>query len=266
MGEVIYGEEKCLKHLSCLKMNRKIRIVILIEDCLLKENLINKIVSNKNYEIAGAFDDGIKCLKYMLNNECDLFIIDFMLTNIDGLGLISKLRKNNPNVFKKLICISDFDLMIFDILKELSIDYCLRKPFNLDYFMEIIKRMTYEDGEDAKNNHDKIIKNELNKIFAQFGMPCHLKGHNYLLTGICDVYNNINLLNEVTKELYPNIARKYGTTASRVEQAIRHVIKVTWVNGNKNELEKFFGIRAKKRPCNSEFISKMADILLSHYY
>lgn len=247
-------------------MNKKIRIVVLTEDYLLKESLINKINCNSDYEIIGVFDDGIKCLKYLINHESDLFIIDFMLSNIDVVGLITQLRKNNPQSFKKLICISNFDLLVFDILKELSIDYCLRKPFNLDYFMEIVKRMFDDKFESSKTEDNKAIRSELNKIFIELGMPRHLKGYNYLLTGISDVCNNINLLNEVTKKLYPNIARKCGTTASRVEQSIRHIIKVTWMNGNHKELEKIFGIRAKRRPCNSEFISKMADILLANYY
>ena len=247
-------------------MNKKIRIVVLTEDYLLKESLVNKINSNSDYEIIGIFDDGIKCLKYLINHESDLFVIDFMLTNIDAVGLIKKKKKNNPQSFKKLICISDFDILIFDILKELSIDYCLRKPFNLDYFMEIVKRMFDDKFENSKKQDNKLIKNELNKIFIDIGVPCHLKGYNYLLTGISEVCNNINLLDEVTKKLYPSIARKCGTTASRVEQSIRHVIKVTWMNGNQKELEKIFGIRAKRRPCNSEFISKMADILSTSYY
>lgn len=247
-------------------MNKKIRIVVLTEDYLLKESLVNKINSNSDYEIIGIFDDGIKCLKYLINHESDLFVIDFMLTNIDAVGLITQLKKNNPQSFKKLICISDFDILIFDILKELSIDYCLRKPFNLDYFMEIVKRMFDDKFENSKKQDNKLIKNELNKIFIDIGVPCHLKGYNYLLTGISEVCNNINLLDEVTKKLYPSIARKCCTTASRVEQSIRHVIKVTWMNGNQKELEKIFGIRAKRRPCNSEFISKMADILSTSYY
>lgn len=247
-------------------MNKKIRIVVLTEDYLLKESLVNKINSNSDYEIIGIFDDGIKCLKYLINHESDLFVIDFMLTNIDAVGLITQLKKNNPQSFKKLICISDFDILIFDILKELSIDYCLRKPFNLDYFMEIVKRMFDDKFENSKKQDNKLIKNELNKIFIDIGVPCHLKGYNYLLTGISEVCNNINLLDEVTKKLYPSIARKCGTTAPRVEQSIRHVIKVTWMNGNQKELEKIFGIRAKRRPCNSEFISKMADILSTSYY
>lgn len=85
------------------------------------------------------------------------------------------------------------------------------------------------------------------------------------MTGIINVYNNINLLSEVTKELYPSIARTYSTTSSRVEQAIRHVIKITWLNGNQEELQNIFGFRAKQRPCNSEFISKIVDMLLSKY-
>ena len=160
-------------------MNKKIRIVVLTEDYLLKESLVNKINSNSDYEIIGIFDDKF---------------------------------------------------------------------------------------ENSKKQDNKLIKNELNKIFIDIGVPCHLKGYNYLLTGISEVCNNINLLDEVTKKLYPSIARKCGTTASRVEQSIRHVIKVTWMNGNQKELEKIFGIRAKRRPCNSEFISKMADILSTSYY
>lgn len=158
----------------------------------MKESLVNKINRYSDYEIIGIFDDGIKCLKYLINHESDLFVIDFMLTNIDAVGLITQLKKNNPQSFKKLICISDFDILIFDILKELSIDYCLRKPFNLDYFMEIVKRMFDDKFENSKKQDNKLIKNEIDKIFIDIGVPCHLKGYNYLLTGISEVCNNIN--------------------------------------------------------------------------
>ena len=79
------------------------------------------------------------------------------------------------------------------------------------------------------------------------------------------VINNVELLGAVTKELYPSVAREYSTTSSRVEQSIRHIIKVIWSNGNLVELEKMFGYRAKHRPCNSEFISMVTDRLLSEY-
>ena len=97
------------------------------------------------------------------------------------------------------------------------------------------------------------------------GMPRHLKGYNYLVTAIVLVCGNINLLGEITKELYPRIARTYGTTASRVEQSIRHVLKCTWESGCQDELEQLFGFRAKRKTCNSVFISTIVDELLSKY-
>ena len=110
-----------------------------------------------------------------------------------------------------------------------------------------------------------LFRSEIYNLFIEMGVPRHLKGYNYVVTGIYNVCNNINLLNEVTKELYPGIAREYATTSSRVEQAIRHVIKVTWLNGNQEVLQKLFGYRAKYKPCNSEFISKIVDTVLSKY-
>ena len=168
----------------------------------------------------------------------------FFLNNVIGTYLHGPLLSKNPE------------------LADYIIKHCLNKKYNENTILEPLD----DKFENSKKHDNKLIKNELNKIFIDIGVPCHLKGYNYLLTGISEVCNNINLLDEVTKKLYPSIARKCGTTASRVEQSIRHVIKVTWMNGNQKELEKIFGIRAKRRPCNSEFISKMADILSTSYY
>lgn len=231
-------------------MNNRVSVVILEEDYLLKDSLINKINDGRDYEVIAAFENGVQCLKYLLNHEIDMFIIDLMLTNIDGIGIIDQLRKSNPKAFKKLICISEFNSVIFEMLEKSSIDYCLRKPFNIDYFMEILNRICKDNSKNDVEHRNTAMKNEINKIFAEIGVPRHLKGYNYLVTGITNVCNNINLLNEVTKELYPSIARTYSTTSSRVEQAIRHVIKITWLNGNQEELQNIFGFRAKQRPCN----------------
>ena len=105
-----------------------------------------------------------------------------------------------------------------------------------------------------KNSRDKniFIMKRLYEIFLSIGAPNHLNGFGYLVS-------------EITKELYPSVAREYSTTSSRVEQSIRHIIKVIWSNGNLVELEKMFGYRAKHRPCNSEFISMVTDRLLSEY-
>lgn len=246
-------------------MNERVRIVVLIEDYLLNESLVNKINSNKKYEVVASFESGIQCLNYLLNHETDMFIVDLMLTNIDAIGIINHLRKSNLEAFKQLVCISDFNSLVFEMLDNLPMDYCLRKPFNVEYFMEIIDRISKSNSHNNKDNIELAIKTEINNLFIEMGAPHHLKGYNYVVTGIYNVCNNINLLNEVTKGLYPSIAREYGTTSSRVEQAIRHLIKVTWLNGNQDVLQKLFGYRAKYKPCNSEFISKIVDIVLSKY-
>lgn len=246
-------------------MNESVRIVVLIEYYLLNESLVNKINSSKKYKVEATFESGVQCLNYLLNHETDMFIVDLMLTNIDAIGIINHLRKNNSKAFKKLICVSDFNSLVFEMLDNLQMDYCLRKPFNVDYFMEIIDRISENNSHDDKNRMETVIKNEIYNLFIEMRVPRHLKGYNYVVTGIYNVCNNINLLNEVTKELYPGIAREYATTSSRVEQAIRHVIKVTWLNGNQEVLQKLFGYRAKYKPCNSEFISKIVDTVLSKY-
>lgn len=246
-------------------MNERVRIVVLIEDYLLNESLVNKINSNKKYEVVASFESGIQCLNYLLNHETDMFIVDLMLTNIDAIGIINHLRKSNLEAFKQLVCISDFNSLVFEMLDNLPMDYCLRKPFNVEYFMEIIDRISKSNSHNNKDNIELAIKTEINNLFIEMGAPRHLKGYNYVVTGIYNVCNNINLLNEATKGLYPSIAREYGTTSSRVEQAIRHLIKVTWLNGNQDVLQKLFGYRAKYKPCNSEFISKIVDIVLSKY-
>lgn len=146
-------------------MNKRVSVVILEEDYLLKDSLINKINDSRDYEVIAAFENGVQCLKYLLNHEIDMFIIDLMLTNIDGIGIIDQLKKSNPKAFKKLICISDFNSVIFEMLEKSSIDYCLRKPFNIDYFIEILNRISKDNFENDVDHRNTTMKNEINRIF-----------------------------------------------------------------------------------------------------
>lgn len=247
-------------------MNKKINIVVLVEDYVLRSNLVDKISGNNNYQVIEIFENGVKCLNYLSTHNCDLLIIDLMLTSIDGIGILKQIKETNEKAFKQLICISDFaNSLLFDVLDGLSVDYCLRKPFNLDYFIQILDRILKVNLRNNSSYRETILKNEIDNIFIEMGVPRHLKGYKYLVTSISNVSNDIGLLSEITKELYPGVARTHATTSSRVEQAIRHVLKVTWTSGNKEELQRIFGFRAKRKPCNSEFISRIVDILLTKY-
>lgn len=247
-------------------MNKKVNIVVLVEDYLLRNDLVNKINSNNNCRVIATFESGIKCLNYLSQHECDLLVADLMLTSIDAVGIIKQIKKTNERAFKQLLCISDFsNSLLFDILEALPVDYCLRKPFNLEYFIQILNRMIKVNLKNDSSYREMILKNEIDNIFIEMGVPRHLKGYKYLVTSISNVSNDIGLLSEVTKELYPGVARTHATTSSRVEQAIRHVLKVTWSSGNKKELQRIFGFRAKRKPCNTEFISRIVDIILTKY-
>lgn len=248
-------------------MNNKASIVILTENHLLKDELVTKIRNDGHCEIIATFNEGRLCEDYFSRHSCDLLVIDLILTNVDGAGVINRIRAINPKALKHIVCISDFtNSLIFEILERLTVDYCLKKPFDLDYFIEIIKRvLNVQTVRNLENNECRQItlKKDIHDKFMKVGVPRHLNGYNYLVTAITLVCGNINLLGEITKELYPQVARTYGTTASRVEQSIRHVLKCTWQTGNHDELAQLFGFRSKYRICNSEFISTIVDELLS---
>lgn len=250
-------------------MNNKANIVILTENELLKEEIVNEIRNVDYCEVIATFNEGISCESYLAKHTCDLLIVDLVLAQIDGVGIIHNVKSINQNAIKYIICMSDFtNSLVFDMLDSLSVDYCLKKPINLNYLMQIVKRvLKLQLTQDLKNKgHEHlVIKSEINHMFMRIGIPRHLNGYNYLVTATILVCNNINLLSEITKELYPRIARTYGTTASRVEQSIRHVLKCTWEKGSPEELERLFGYRVKCKPCNSEFISTIVDKLLSKY-
>lgn len=250
-------------------MNIKAGIVILTDNEGLKEDLVNKIKSDQRYEIMGTFNEGKLCEDYLSKHSCDLLVIDLILAQIDGIEVISRIKENNPRACKHVICISDFtNSLVFEMLESLAVDYCLKKPINLNYLMSLIECVLKTQRQSnwvIKSNQEAILKKKIHEMFLRIGMPRHLNGYNYLVTATVLVCSNINLLSEITKELYPRIARTYGTTASRVEQSIRHVLKCTWENGSQEELGRLFGFRAKCRACNSEFISTVVDELLSKY-
>lgn len=250
-------------------MNIKASIVILTENDLLKEDIVNKIRSNDHYEIMATFNEGWLCEDYLSKHSCDLLIIDLILTKVDGAGVINNIKSSNPRAFKHAVCLSDFtNSLVFDMLEGLAVDYCLKKPVDLNYLMEMIERVLkirLRNNLGIEGHQQLVLKKEIHDMFMKIGMPRHLNGYNYLVTATILVCGNINLLSEITKELYPRIARTYGTTASRVEQSIRHVLKCTWETGCHEELEKLFGFRAKNKTCNSEFISTIVDELLAKY-
>lgn len=199
-----------------------------------------------------------------------------MLTDIDGVGVLEKVNEVNKNAYQKVVCITSFTSpLISNALEKLNVSYCFKIPFDFNYFMDVIKRVFSDEikiNETHVNETEKIqkvkIENEITEILHEVGIPAHIKGYMYLRTAIMKTYDNIDILGQVTKVLYPEIARNYNTTSSRVERAIRHAIEVAWNRGNTEAIDDIFGYTvsaSKSKPTNSEFIAMIADKLrLAH--
>ena len=255
----------------------KINAFIAMEQSDLSESIKYNLEKSKLYQVSGIVRNGTDCLNYLNQKKCDLLIIDLMLPEIDGIGVLTKLKEFHKNSYSKVVCITHFlNPVICQMLEKLDVNYCFKIPFEINYFMNTLKYITSPEELDNKilpenelKKYQKVkIENEITEILHEVGIPAHIKGYMYLRTAILTTYYNIDILGQVTKVLYPDIARQYNTTSSRVERAIRHAIEVAWNRGNTEAIDDIFGYTVsavKSKPTNSEFIAMIADKLrLAH--
>lgn len=205
------------------------------------------------------------------------------MPHLDGLGVLEKLNNMKLEKMPRVIILSAVGQdKITQQAITLGADYYVVKPFDMDIFTKRIREMFSSNTNKNLSNtsryqshdssvHSSISSNEpvdleteITSIIHEIGVPAHIKGYMYLREAITMVVNDMELLSAVTKELYPSIAKKYNTTASRVERAIRHAIEVAWGRGQIDAINKLFGYTIhndKGKPTNSEFIAIIADKL-----
>lgn len=254
-----------------------------IKVCIVDDNreltvLLKDYINNqKNMEVVGIAYNGQECLKMLENIRPDVLILDIIMPHLDGLAVLEKLAEDeNP---PKIIMLTAFGQE--DVTKkavELGASYFILKPFDMEHLVAQIRQVMGKGGTQRKtsniNNNPSIIIQQsdepksldasITNIIHEIGVPAHIKGYLYLREAIAMVYHDIELLGSITKVLYPDIAKKYNTTASRVERAIRHAIEVAWSRGNIESISNLFGYTvsmSKAKPTNSEFIAMIADKL-----
>lgn len=242
-------------------------------------NLLNEYISNQNdMEIVGNAFNGQECLELLKEKKVDVLILDIIMPHLDGIAVLEKMNelglKKNVNV----IMLTAFGQE--DVTKkavDLGAAYYILKPFDMETLINKIREVSgkkkdsfIQQSSASYSLHKPKGKEELNldalitNIIHEIGVPAHIKGYLYLREAITMVYNDIELLGSITKVLYPDIAKKYNTTASRVERAIRHAIEVAWSRGNLESISNLFGYtvsHTKAKPTNSEFIAMVADKL-----
>jgi two-component system response regulator (stage 0 sporulation protein A) len=260
------------------------RISVLIADDN-KEfcNILNDyLLSQRDIMVTGIAKDGIEALKLIKERKPDLVVLDIIMPHLDGLGVLERLGSMDLDPIPKIIVLSAVGQdKITQRAITLGADYYVVKPFDMDVFTKRIRQMFnntissdntrksipyVDENEPRKSSRSgpMDLEAEITSIIHEIGVPAHIKGYMYLREAITMVVNDIELLSAVTKELYPSIAKKFNTTASRVERAIRHAIEVAWGRGQVETINKIFGYtihNAKGKPTNSEFIAMVADKL-----
>ncbi|MBD1222704.1 sporulation transcription factor Spo0A [Virgibacillus halodenitrificans] len=250
----------------------KVKVCLVDDNRELVKLMEEYFEDQSDIEVIGVAHNGRECLSMLEEMEPDVLLLDIIMPHIDGLAVLNTLRNqdgNKPNVIM-LTAFGQEEVMKKAV--DLGASYFILKPFDLDHLADQIRQIQ-GNGSFSSPNMRQSNKREKKKqdleasitnIIHEIGVPAHIKGYMYLREAITMVYNDIELLGSITKVLYPDIAKKYNTTASRVERAIRHAIEVAWSRGNIDSISALFGYTisiTKAKPTNSEFIAMVADRL-----
>ena len=245
---------------------KKINILMVDDNVSLIEMVKEYFKDNKDIDICLEAHDGVEGIKTIEQNldSFDLILLDLIMPKKDGIYVLNEMKKKGIN--KKVIVATSYNAA--DVIREVSeygVNYYVLKPFDLD---DLEKRI-YDvfNKQDENKNIDFYNSNlqvSITKMLHELGIPSHIKGYQYIREAVDIIFNNPKVIGGITKELYPELAKKYSTTVSRVERAIRHAIEVSWNRGNLDFMEELFGYSVdidKAKPTNSEFVVTIADKL-----
>lgn len=224
-------------------------------------NLLQETVEKMDeFTVIGSVGDGTEALRLAEEHKPDLIVMDVVLTGLDGMSVLRRLpREHRPQVI--LLSAMYTDRMVSEAV-EAGAGFFMLKPCEINALTE---RMRMAVSATGTVDHSAELKSRVTSIIHEIGVPAHIKGYQYLREAIIITVEDMDVINAVTKVLYPEVASRFGTTPSRVERAIRHAIEVAWDRGDLETLQRFFGYtvsNTKGKPTNSEFIAMIADRLV----
>ena len=257
-------------------MKDKITILIADDNADFTTTLVDYLDKESDMEVIGIAKDGKEACEMVANTEPDILLLDVIMPYLDGLGVLEKIQTMKLSKMPTCIMLSAVgQTKITQRAISLGAEYYVVKPFDIEVLVKRIRDIENYEPTPTSTTENCYI-NEVNKksqenlealvtnVIHEIGVPAHIKGYQYLREAIMMVINDIDVINQITKQLYPDIAEKYHTTPSRVERAIRHAIEVAWTRGKNEAVENIFGYTvsaAKGKPTNSEFIAMIADKL-----
>ena len=251
-----------------------IRIIVADDNHQLREMVTQYLAEQSGIEVVGAAADGVEALQLVQEQEPDVLVCDMIMPQMDGYGVLERLPGMHLSHQPGVIAVTalgrdDFIARAVD----LGVHYYMVKPFD---FAMLAQRVYEAAGEDRKAcalsmriqkealEEMESLEERIANLFLTVGIPAHIKGYQYLREAVKMVIDNPDLMGRITKELYPGIARRFGTTSSKVERAIRHAIEVAWNRGRIEALDEAFGRNVcslDDKPTNGEFIALVSDRL-----
>ncbi len=249
--------------------------VVVADDNVQLRNMITEYLSQQSgMEIVGAAANGLETIEQVQEKQPDVLICDMIMPQMDGYGVLERLLEMKLEKQPKVIALTalgrdDFISRAID----LGVCYYMVKPFDFAMLAQRIYEAAGEEGRaDALNMrmHQESsagadnLEERIANLFLTVGIPAHIKGYQFLREAVKMVIDNPDLMSRITKELYPGIAHRFGTTSSKVERAIRHAIEVAWNRGRIEALDEAFGKNVcslDDKPTNGEFIALVSDRL-----
>lgn len=279
----------------------KISVLVVDDNHLLVNMLQDILKKNSDIEVLGSAYNGIEALSMIKQKKPDVVLLDIVMPKMDGFGVMEHIQTDNGIEKKPSIIV--MSAVNQDTLMEnafsMGASYYILKPFDEEMILHRIKalmqtktvksapglavskpvcsqqdmgitRGVIETKPDALSKEQSMhnLEADVTNIIHEIGVPAHIKGYQYLRDAIMMSVDDGEMLNSITKMLYPSIAKKHKTTPSRVERAIRHAIEVAWSRGKMDTIDALFGYtvsNGKGKPTNSEFVALIADKIRLEY-
>lgn len=258
--------------------------VLIVDDNVRTINMLEEIVQNdEELNVIGKAENGLDALDMIQEKEPDVVLLDLIMPKLDGLGVLEKVRKNKDlkKVPSFIVISAIAQERVTENAFELGASYYILKPFDSNVVLSRIKQVRGRSGQHLLEKRNLMsgcevqagtrvhnLEADVTDIIHEIGVPAHIKGYQYLRDAIMMSVDDHEMLNSITKQLYPSIAKRHKTTPSRVERAIRHAIEVAWSRGKMDTINELFGYTVsygKGKPTNSEFVALIADKIRLEY-
>ena len=229
-------------------------------------SLVTALQRSEGFRVVGTANDGEQAVRMILEKQPQILVLDLMLSKKDGLSVLKAISTmdRKPAVLATSGFITDY---VASAAANLGVQYLMLKPCDMTALTERLEELrggqtvrSFSAAQESKPSIEAMVTS----IIHEIGVPAHIKGYQYLREAIIIAVNDMDVINAITKVLYPQVAKTFQTTPSRVERAIRHAIEVAWDRGDLDTLQRFFGYtvsNTKGKPTNSEFIALIADKL-----